>query len=74
MKLTIQNTIPDAPDITVRIVPTFTISDIQDMLIEFHGYQPKKTKLVYNGRYLDKDQTIEELGIKPEETLTMVLI
>ena len=53
--------------------PTNTIYQIKLEIQEKQGIDVQQIRLIYGGRQLDDDQTIQAAGIKPGDTINMIL-
>lgn len=60
-------------DILVDIEPSDVIIRIKEMMEEKEGIAPLQQRLIFNGKQLDDDKTVEQSGITPGSSLHLVL-
>lgn len=60
--------------ITLEVEPTFYIKDVKDMLQAKEGISPEKQKLLFAGKTLEDDNTLQDYSIQKDSTLQLVLV
>ncbi|KAL7715095.1 Ubiquitin-like [Entamoeba marina] len=53
--------------------PTDKISDLKAKLEEVEGITPEQQRLVFGGRQLADDKTLQELNVQPGTTFNLLL-
>jgi len=55
--------------VTLNLLPNSTINHVRAVLQASEGIPPNKQVLIYAGKLLEDDRTLEDYGIKKESTL-----
>ena len=58
----------------MNVEPTTTMRDIKNRLYELEGISANQQRLLYRGRILRDEDTIESLGIADGQVIHMVLM
>lgn len=50
-----------------------TVADVKNTIQEVEGIHPDQIKLIYQGKILENEKTIQESGLNPNNQIHMVL-
>ncbi|BFU20993.1 ubiquitin domain containing protein, putative [Entamoeba histolytica HM-1:IMSS-B] len=59
--------------LSIDLEPTDKISDLKAKLEEIEGITPEQQRLVFGGRQLGDDKTLQELNIQPGTQINLLL-